>query len=1176
VRARERFFAGEGFGGGAADGGVGTDRGVGAGNGFGVRAAGFGAGAAGAAEVGVGAGGAGRAGSGLDTGFVSRGGFGRGGLVVGAFGAAGGVGCAGAAGSGGGAGGAGGSADGDELVRSGILASWRRCRAGGLGPADVDLPYAPDMGAEELLLRASAPVLERLHAMLVDTPVCVVLSDAAARILVRRAGEAGLNRHLDAVQLAEGFSYHEADAGTNGIGTALAEGRPAVVLAGEHFADRFLAFACAGVPIRDPFSGRIRGVVDLTAWQRDASPLMAALAAEAAENIELRLLEQYSVKERALLAQARRAGGLVAERAGGPYGDACTGGDEPDGSRRTRGELVLAAQPCHGTAADPGHSERRDRQLVCSKAAELVAAARRDVVTIPLHGGRHATLTARTGRTAAGTEVVTVEAEMTSAPEMEMGAKAAKAAKTGPPSAANKTADEAADRAANGPANAAVNGPANGGPARLPAARTPDSSGTRPVVGPATRARGQVSAQGGAASSASSASPEPRPARVTAPRSQPAEMAVSNARTAGMSATRSSAQATTPNKSGAPLPQNPESGPAESGPPPSPDPGQSAKPTTITPSPAGLSLLDTSAPDTSAVNPFPAPPGGELVLVGEPTVGRIAVAARQRLALLLDASGRIGTTLDMELTGGELAEIALPDFAQHVAVDLASWVLDGEEGLPPGTDLKLRRVAVRTIRQGKIHRSPGAHVAYNDATAQARCMIQRRPVLDSQLTAATAGKRWVAEDPDSSVIAAPILVQGVVLGVASFYRLGNADPFDEDDIQLAGDLASRAAVCLDNARRFERERTMALALQRSLLPRAFPAQCAVEVAHRYQPAQEGVGGDWYDVIPLSGGRVALVVGDVVGHGIHAAATMGRLRTAVRNFCALDLPAEDLLSQLDALVESMDADEAEDQRGVGIIGATCLYVVYDPVTGLCSVAAAGHPSPAVVARDGSVRYLDLPTGPPLGLGGSAYEAIELPIDEGSTLVLYTDGLVESREQDIGTGLERLRVALAGAGRDPEELCASAIGGLLPERPSDDVALLAARARRTLPDRVATWDVPTTPESVAFLRAEVSRQLRAWRLADLVSTTELIVSELVTNAIRHATGPVELRLLRDRALICEVADGSSVSPRLRRAQTFDEGGRGLFLVAQLSQRWGTRYIARGKVIWSEQSLPVNGDY
>ena len=1085
------------------------------------------------------------------------------------------------------------------------------------------------MDAEELLLRASAPVVERLHSMLVGSPVCVVLTDAAARVLVRRAGEPGLNRHLDAVQLAEGFSYHEADAGTNGIGTALAEGRPAVVLAGEHFADRFLAFACAGVPIRDPFSGRIRGVVDLTSWRRDASPLMAALAAEAAENIELRLLEQYSAKERALLAQARRAGGLVADRVGaddraaaaisigigdghgtGETGNAddtddADGQDRSDGAgsvRRTRGELVLAPRARHGAGTDPGHGERRDLQLVRGKAAELVAAAKRDVVTIPLPGGRHAKLTARTGRTAAGTEVVTVEAEMTSEAE-------------GKRTGEKRTGDKRAGEKRPGTGESLSTGEKTGTAgrtntsARLPGARQPgevmQAVGLAGSAGPA-----------GPAGSAGSAGSEPNTVRTIASRAEQVEMALSTAGTRsgqGRSATATSstsvpqatsaaqittgAQAarTTQSKTGAPLPHNhnhshnperqPEpvehtehaertehtEHPEKADHPPNPADTPATSGHQLPHSAGGLSLLDTTAP-----NPFLAPPGGELVMVGEPTVGRIAVAARQRLALLLDASGRIGTTLDMELTGGELAEIALPDFAQHVAVDLASWVLDGEEYPPPTTEVKLRRVAVRTIRRGKVHRSPGAHVAYNAATAQARCMAQRHTVLDAQLTAATAGKRWVAEDPDSSVIAAPIMVQGMILGVASFYRLGNADPFDEDDIQLAGDLASRAAVCLDNARRFERERAMALALQRSLLPRAFPLQCAVEVAHRYQPAQEGVGGDWYDVIPLSGGRVALVVGDVVGHGIHAAAAMGRLRTAVRNFCALDLPAEDLLSQLDALVESMDADEAEDQRGVGIIGATCLYVVYDPVTGLCSVAAAGHPSPAVVARDGSVEYLDLPTGPPLGLGGSAYEAIEVPIDEGSTLVLYTDGLVESREQDIGTGLERLRAVLAGPGRDPEELCASAIGGLLPERPSDDVALLAARARRTTPDRVATWDVPMTPESVAFLRAEVSRLLRAWRLTELVFTTELIVSELVTNAIRHATGPIELRLLRDRALICEVADGSSVSPRLRRAQTFDEGGRGLFLVAQLSQRWGTRYTARGKVIWSEQPLPPNGDY
>jgi anti-sigma regulatory factor (Ser/Thr protein kinase) len=338
------------------------------------------------------------------------------------------------------------------------------------------------------------------------------------------------------------------------------------------------------------------------------------------------------------------------------------------------------------------------------------------------------------------------------------------------------------------------------------------------------------------------------------------------------------------------------------------------------------------------------------------------------------------------------------------------------------------------------------------------------------------------------------------------------------------------------------------------------------------PAQEEVGGDWYDVIPLSGGRVALVVGDVVGHGIHAAATMGRLRTAVRNFSALDLPPEDVLGHLDALVDAMDQDEAGDGKGTGIIGATCLYVIYDPVTGQCSLAAAGHPSPALVAPDGGVAFVEVPTGPLLGLGGSSFEPTELTLPEGSTLVLYTDGLVETREQDVVAGMGRLKAVLARADRTPDGLCEAALRLLAPTRQADDVAVLAARARRTDASQVATWDVPLSPEAVAGLRAEVTRRLLAWGLDELVFTTELVVSELVTNAIRHATGPVELRLLRDRTLICEVADGSSVSPRLRRAQSMDEGGRGLFLVARLTQRWGTRFTARGKVIWAEQPLPA----
>ncbi|NUP45815.1 MAG: SpoIIE family protein phosphatase [Catenulispora sp.] len=1077
------------------------------------------------------------------------------------------------------------------------------------------------------MLRASAPVLERLHGMLVDTKVSVVLCDGGARVLVRRAGESGLNRHLDAVQLAEGFSYHEADAGTNGIGTALVEGRLAVVLGDEHFADRFVGFACAGVPIRDPFSGRIRGVVDLTAWSRDATPLMAALAAQAAENIELRLLEQYSARERTLLAESRRGGLRGASVAGG--GAAACGGTPVRTEQQAVGDVGGQRQ---GDGRLPVLVSARDGDLVRTKAAELVAAARRDVVTIPLSDGRRAKLTARTGRSAAGTEVVTVEAELsgpdaTPHDEGRWGSEEWREVEESWESAEGALGEAAPGDDFTGrqlldepPAHVAdVTAQALGAQARQAAGQTgagagPVGAGTqvmtlapRPMSSLATvdeqvEVEGEVEAerQAGEERRATRAVSSATPTSATVPGQTRATVSRPTASTdAGRSEEEKSAgegkseegnsvgqgksveagQSVGEGKSteaGKSLPNTGDAGGSYDG----RISNNSSHDGNASDSNDNSRDPDdpprTRPADLNRTTPYPLPPPAELVLVGEPTVGQIALEARQRLALLLYASGRIGTTLDMELTGGELAEIALPDFAQHVAVDLASWVLDGEEVPPPGAEVKLRRVAVRTIRMGKVHRPPGAHVAYNAATAQARCMVQRRPVLDAALTAATAGKRWVAEDPDSSVIAAPIIVQGTVLGVASFYRLGTADPFDEEDIQLAWDLASRAAVCLDNARRFERERAMALALQRSLLPRAFPMQCAVEVAHRYLPAQEGVGGDWYDVIPLSGGRVALVVGDVVGHGIHAAATMGRLRTAVRNFCALDLTPEDLLGQLDALVESMDADEAEDQRGVGIIGATCLYVVYDPVTGMCSVAAAGHPDPAVVARDGSVAFLDLPTGPPLGLGGSSYEAVELPIEEGSTLVLYTDGLVESRDQDIGTGLERLSAVLAGPGRDPEELCASAIGGLLPARPWDDVALLAARTRRTTPDRVATWDVPLSPESVSFLRAEVSRQLRAWRLNDLVFTTELVVSELVTNAIRHATGPVELRLLRDRALICEVADGSSVSPRLRRAQTLDEGGRGLFLVAQLSQRWGTRYTARGKVIWAEQPLPAYGVY
>ncbi|MER6983852.1 ATP-binding SpoIIE family protein phosphatase, partial [Streptomyces carpinensis] len=316
--------------------------------------------------------------------------------------------------------------------------------------------------------------------------------------------------------------------------------------------------------------------------------------------------------------------------------------------------------------------------------------------------------------------------------------------------------------------------------------------------------------------------------------------------------------------------------------------------------------------------------------------------------------------------------------------------------------------------------------------------------------------------------------------------------------------------------------------------------------------------------------VALVVGDVVGHGLHAAATMGRLRTAVHNFSALDLPPDELLGLLDELVGRIDQDETADGASAPVIGATCLYAIYDPVSRRCAMARAGHPPPAVIRPGGEVVFADLPAGPPLGLGGLPFETAELELAEGSRLVLYTDGLVEDREQDIDTGLEGLRGTLAVAGESPEETCQAVLDARQPFRPSDDIALLVARTRALGRDRVAEWDVPADPAAVGDVRASVSRRLAEWGLEELTFTTELILSELVTNAIRYGSTPIRVRVLRESTLICEVFDSSNTSPHLRYATTTDEGGRGLFLVAQLAERWGTRYTSGGKVIWAEQPL------
>ncbi|POX44772.1 protein phosphatase, partial [Streptomyces sp. Ru71] len=482
----------------------------------------------------------------------------------------------------------------------------------------------------------------------------------------------------------------------------------------------------------------------------------------------------------------------------------------------------------------------------------------------------------------------------------------------------------------------------------------------------------------------------------------------------------------------------------------------------------------------------------------------------------------------------------------------------------------------------------GNIASYRPGSAPVRCLSTGRSLWEEHLD--PSARPWAAEAPGGreatfgelglhSAMVVPLRARGVTLGITTFYRHHRPEPFDTADLSLAEDFVSRAAVCLDNARRYTREREAALVLQRSLLPHRLPEQDAVEVSACYRPADEltGLGGDWYDLIPLSGARVALVVGEVPGHGIDAAAAMGRLRTAVRTLAALDMPPEEVLAHLDDLVSPRTARaegfEAAVEGGDSAqsVGSGCLYVVYDPVDGRCVMAAAGHPAPAVVLPDGMVYFVDLPQGPPLGAGGPPFESLELVLPEGSTLALHTDGLLA----DDGPGSQnadraRLRQALRQVAPSLDVRCRALVDALVPARPHDDVALLMARTKRLSERQVADWELPCDPAAVADARKTVCRQLSDWDLDELAFTTELVVSELVTNAIRYAGGPIRLRLIRERALICEVLDGGATAPHLRHPRTTDEGGRGLLLVSQLTERWGTRFVPDGKIIWAEQPL------
>ncbi|MEV8525879.1 SpoIIE family protein phosphatase [Streptomyces sp. NPDC052000] len=578
---------------------------------------------------------------------------------------------------------------------------------------------------------------------------------------------------------------------------------------------------------------------------------------------------------------------------------------------------------------------------------------------------------------------------------------------------------------------------------------------------------------------------------------------------------------------------------------------------------------------------------------------REAADARRNLALLNEAGARMGNSLDLETTARELLDITVPGFCDLASVDLFQSLLAGEEPAPGQSDgrAELRRVAVASaVPDGPLAGGPGGE-GDKDGDAEHAAPVgvgdlHRYRFHSPYARALRTARVHTVSGADGSLVhttlAVPMVAHDTVVGLVQFARAKGSEPFGERDRALATELASRAAVCIDNARLYRREHERALILQRSLLPPGDPEAAGLDIACRYLPgsAESEVGGDWFDVIELPGHRTALVIGDVMGRGLRAAVAMGELRTAVRTLALLDLEPAEVLSHLDEIARGLGAPggtqqtprvshKSRDADLSEVYLATCVYAVYDPVTRRCTFANAGHLPPVLVEPGDDpgepAMLLDVPPGLPLGVGGEPFEEVEVDLPEGALLALYTDGLVESRDHPLDEGLNAFRKTLTDPDRPLEDVCDQVLGSLDTRHGEDDIALLLARIQGLPADAVGDWRLPREPRSVGRARELARTQLLAWDLDGLVDTTELLVSELVTNALRYGDGEIRLRLLRDRTLVCEVWDAGLVQPRRRRARDTDEGGRGLQLVGLLSAAWGARRTPRGKTVWFELALP-----
>jgi serine phosphatase RsbU (regulator of sigma subunit)/anti-sigma regulatory factor (Ser/Thr protein kinase) len=580
----------------------------------------------------------------------------------------------------------------------------------------------------------------------------------------------------------------------------------------------------------------------------------------------------------------------------------------------------------------------------------------------------------------------------------------------------------------------------------------------------------------------------------------------------------------------------------------------------------------------SAGNPGPA----ALVVIRIPPSNeeRFLDPALMRRALLDDSFTRISATLDLDQMARGLINVLVPHFSNSGALLMLESLVGSEDVPAYAADGRhmVRRLAVAydDSNQGWDATFPtGELLSYPPGSMYVKCIETGKPVLEASFTADDAARlaRSMRRKPvakllgGTSILLLPLVLDGAVLGFFVCTRRSGYRRFDPYDAEIGMEFASRAANFIDTARRYNRERATALTLQRSMLPTDLSAPSSVEVRHRYLPASKliEVGGDWYESIALPGGRVALVVGDVAGHGVRAAVTMGRLRTAIQTLARLELSPAESLQQLDELMQTLGEREPH--------FATCAYAVFDAVNGTCEVALAGHLPPLLVKPDGTSVFLDVAPAPPLGIGDGTVRSQEFSIDDGSLLVLYTDGLVEKRDSDIDEGLAHLSDIFGpeSVSRPIDELCKATLDGVYGDQERDDIAVLVARLRRLPDDRYVAWILDPEPVSVSEVRFSIGQVLKEWGLDELADTTQLLVSELVTNALRYATGQITVRLVREGTLVCEVLDDSAAVPRLRHAGSDDETGRGLHVVSQLAQRWGTRRTASGKVVWCEQPLP-----